>query len=591
MTSRIRRLSRAVVDRIAAGEVVERPASVVKELVENSLDAGATRVDVEIRDGGRELIAVRDDGCGMSAEDLELALASHATSKLSEVEDLDHIASFGFRGEALASISAVADCRILSRETASHEGHEVVCRGGTADPVAVAAAPPGTLIEVRHLFKYVPARRKFLRGAGTESAHVAAVLHRIALAHPGVGFSFVRDGRRAFRVGGEDGRLERLARFHGRDLAGALLHVHAADGDLRLSGHVGRPEVAQRTAQNQHLFLNGRPIRDRSVAHAVRHAFEGLLTVGRNPVWFLFLECDPAEVDVNVHPAKVEVRFRDGERIHRLVRRAVRETLLAADLSPNLLRPAAAPDAARDRYLAGVGEALAGFLVSNPPGSAPVREFPASSPHPVPAAAAPAEPSLPHMPAPRAVGRFLQVANMFLVFETADGGVAIADQHALHERVRLEEIRERVERGSLEVQRLLVPALVELPAADVDLVVDHAEDLLRVGVEVTRFGETELAVHSLPSMLPGDDPAGHLVHIAERLREGRSTGGRADLLETLLHSMACRGAIFAGDPLTESQAAELLRRADLLENPHSCAHGRPTVLKIPFTDLLRHFER
>ncbi len=577
MTARIKKLPRAVVDRIAAGEVVERPASCVKELVENSLDAGATRVDVEIRGGGREAITVKDDGVGMGAEDVALAFESHATSKLSDVGDLDHIASFGFRGEALASMGAVADCRILTRERGAEHGHEIESQGGTTTPVRVAAAPPGTVVEIRQLFKYVPARRRFLRAPGTESAHVTSAVQAAALANTGVGFSLTRDGSVAFRVNAADDRRERIARFHGRRLADALIAVSATDSGTSVEGFVARPDAARPSAAWQHFFLNGRPIRDRSLQHALRHGFEGLLTRDQFPVAFLFLTIDPAEVDVNVHPAKLEVRFRDGDRVHRLVGHAVRDALLAADVRPAIALPPNAADGTVGNRLEGVGEALAAFLSA--PRAEPTQHEGAahSSSTPAPLTARPAV-------------RYLQVRDTFLVFET-DDGIAVVDQHALHERILLEELKSRVAAGGLEVQILLVPAVIEMPAADVDLLLAEADTLAGLGLRVDRFGETSIALQSLPALLARRDPARVLGGVVERLRDGRTPGGRGALLETLLHSMACRAAIMAGDRITEAQAAELLRRADLIDSRQGCAHGRPTGLRIPFSDLERRFRR
>jgi DNA mismatch repair protein MutL len=569
MTGRIRKLPREVVDRIAAGEVVERPASVVKELIENSMDAGATRIDVEIEDGGRDRIVVRDDGIGMGAEDLALAFESHATSKLTDVSDLDHVASFGFRGEALASMAAVADARILTRERAAEHGHEIESRGGAGGDVRIAAAPPGTVVEARQLFKYVPARRKFLRSAGTESAHVTSVVEDAALAHPEIGFSLARDGAAVFRVTPQDDRRERIARFHGRKLFEALIPVTAQEDGISLEGFVVRPEAAKPSAAWQRFFLNGRPIRDRSLQHALRHGYEGLLTRDQFPVAFLFLSMDPADVDVNVHPAKLEVRFRDGERVHRLVGHAVRDALRAADLGPTIAMREA--DSAKAAYVERVGEALADFL------SSPRREEFVHHASPPPVAARPAV-------------RYLQVRDTFLVFETQDG-IAVVDQHALHERVLLEELKKRVLGGAPEVQRLLIPAVLEFPAADADLLVAESDALSRVGLEIARFGPTSIALSTMPALLSSRDPAKILGGVVERLRDGKAAPGRAGLLETLLHSMACRAAIMAGDPITETQAAELLRRADLIDTRQGCAHGRPTALRIPFSDLERRFRR
>lgn len=596
---RIRKLPREIVDRIAAGEVVERPASVVKELVENSLDATATRVDVEIRSGGRDLILVRDDGIGMSPVDLELAFASHATSKLMDVPDLDHIASFGFRGEALASIGAVADCRILSRERQASHGHEIEDRGGQLTPVRVAAAPVGTLVEVRHLFRYVPARRKFLRAPSTESAHVTTVVQDAALANPDVGFTLVRDGRTVFRVAPEDSTEERLRRFYGRDTAEALLPVRDERMGIALTGFIARPEVSRRTTSAQHLYLNGRPIRDRSLLHAVRHGYEGLLMTGRQPVVFLFLRMDPAEVDVNVHPAKREVRFRNQEIVHRLVRHAVRDTLLAANLKPDasaalrlLGSQSAAPptdQAARER-MEGVADALSAFVTRNDGALAPT-----APPQPGAAPGSPSESLVPRAAGDpqlvaRAARKYLQVQNTYLVFET-ESGLVVLDQHALHERVRLDELQNRVREGRLEVQRLLVPEILDLGAADADLLLSEAEALASLGLQIERFGDTSVALQSVPTLLARKSARVVLQSLLDRLRDGKGAGDRVQLVDTVLHSIACRGAIMAGDPLPEQLAAELLAKADLIENPHSCAHGRPTAVVLGFADLERRFGR
>ncbi len=595
MVARIRKLPPRVIDRIAAGEVVERPASIVKELVENALDAGATRIDVEVRSGGRDLVVVRDDGIGMGADDLRLALVSHATSKLADVGDLDHIASFGFRGEALASMGAVADCRIVSREQGASHGHAIESRGGEIGDVEEAAAPPGTRVEVRNLFRYVPARRKFLRAPGTEMSHVTAALHRLAIANPHVAFSLARDGRDVVRVSASDDRRSRIARFYGRQLFEALLPVSGEERGLRLEGFVAPPSLARRTSAWMQIYLNGRTIRDRRLAHALRHAYEGLLTRGQQPVAFVFLEMDPECVDVNVHPAKTEVRFQDGDAVHRLVRRGVRSALLGADLAPEIVPDALAGSTAgtspQTSHREAVGEALAAFL-HGPSASPPAGPtlYGAATPRPHTPISSGSPPPTSSAPAPRAAGRYLQVRNTFLVFEV-EGGIAIVDQHALHERIQLEALTERVRDGSLEVQPLLVPAVVELPGSDVEAVLAEREALAGIGVRLDRFGETAIAVSALPALLSRRDPATVVRGLAERITAGKGAGTREQLLDELLHSMACRSAIMAGDPITEEQAAELMRRADLIDNPHGCAHGRPTVLRVSFRELWRHFQR
>lgn len=610
-SSRIRKLPPELVDRIAAGEVVERPASVVKELVENSLDAGATDVTIEIRAGGTDLIVIRDDGCGIGAADLPLAFASHATSKLSALEDLDHIASFGFRGEALASIGAVADARIVSREHTASHGHEIESRGGDVSEVKPVAAAPGTIVEVRNLFKYVPARRKFLRSAASESAQVTEAVEKAALANPSVAFTLIRDGKTVFRAGRQEGRDVRIPRFHGKELTGMLLSVASSDGNLAVEGFVARPEASRPTAALQHFFLNGRPIRDRTLQHALRHAFEGLLMKGKWPVAFLFISMDPADVDVNVHPAKAEVRFRHPDRLHRLVHGAVRQALLAADLKPavEFTAPVPAPYAAQNSvpgraaasgpptaYLESVQDALAGFLASpraerRDDGSAERWTSTARSDVAQQTAPVRGGPTYVDVAPPRPVGRYLQIRNTFLVYETPDG-IEIVDQHALHERIRLEEIHERLhEKGTIEVQRLLAPRVIELPAADVERVTGAAEMLARLGLEVGPFGPTAVGLHAIPLLFGRRDPAPFLRDIADRLRERGDAGDREELLESILHSMACRSAVMAGDPLTEEQIADLLRRAGTVDTSQGCAHGRPTALRVSFGELERRFGR
>jgi DNA mismatch repair protein MutL len=489
----------------------------------------------------------------------------------------------------------------VSREHDAEHGHEIESRGGAVGAVKVAAAPVGTRIEVRNLFRYVPARRKFLKTPGTEMSHVTSTLHKLALANPGVAFALLRGGNPVFRVAADEDRRTRVARFFGRKLFDQLLPVTAEEGGVRVDGFVARPEAARPTASWMHFFLNGRPIRDRSLSHAVRHAFDGLLTKGRHPVVFLFLELDPSRVDVNVHPAKTEVRFQDAQALHRLLRRSVRQVLLGDDLVPTIvpdaMRAASAeattsPDARRAEYLEGVKDALSGFLerTDGAPREPSLYGRHASGTHA--ASRAPgqvSEPALP-APAPRAAQRFLQVKDSFLVFEV-DDGLAIVDQHALHERIMLEEITERVRSGTLEVQPMLVPALVELPAADVEALLAEAEELAKIGVRLDRFGETTIAVQSLPSLLSRRDPGKVVQGLAERIRAGKGAGSRTSLLDELMHSMACRSAIMAGDALTEEQASELMRRADLIDNPQSCAHGRPTSLRLTFRELIRHFKR
>jgi DNA mismatch repair protein MutL len=576
---RIRSLPRGVVDVIAAGEVVERPASVVKELVENSLDAGATKVAVSIEDGGRTLVRVEDDGEGMGPEDLALAFAPHATSKIRGVEDLEAVATFGFRGEALASIGAVSDAAVTSRPRGARSGHRVEDRRGEVVPPAPAAHPEGTTVEVRSLFAALPARRKFLRAAATESARVAEVVARFALHRPDVAFTLNVDGRTTLRApAGEDPR-ERTARVLGKDRMESLLPVARDAGRIRVRGFVAAPDAAEKGRPPQYLSVNGRAVADRTVAHAVRAGIEGLVTVHRQPAWVLAVDLPPGDVDVNVHPAKAEVRFRRPSEVHDAVRAAVREAILGGETAPRI--PASAL-----RGRDGIREALDGYLGG---ASAPARQgrLDLTEPAPVPA------PVNVPVPAPvpgRSGPSILQVRNTFLVHET-EGGIAVVDQHALHERVLLERLHARAGKGGVEVQRLLVPEILDCGAAEAARAEAEAATLRRAGLLVERFGPSSVAVHGVPRALADRSVRAVAAAALRRLGAERGKGGDEGLLHGVLETMACHAAVKAGDPLDPVEARALLEEGRGLETGGHCAHGRPTELRIPFEDLEKRFRR
>jgi DNA mismatch repair protein MutL len=552
VTGGIRTLPRGVVDVIAAGEVVERPASVVKELVENALDAGARRVSVAIRDGGRTLIRVEDDGAGMGPEDLAMAFAPHATSKIRGVEDLEAVATYGFRGEALASIGAVADASIESG------GHRVEDRRGTLSPVAPAAHPAGTTVEVRSLFAALPARRKFLRSPATEAGRVAEVVHRFALHRPDVAFLLEVDGRVLLRApAGEDPRA-RTARVLGADRMETLLPVARAAGGIRVDGFVASPGAAEKGRPPQFLSVNGRAVADRTIAHAVRAGIEGLVTVHRQPAWVLSVTLPPGEVDVNVHPAKSEVRFRRPSEVHAAVEAAVREAILGGERAPGI--PA---DALAGRV--GVREALDAYLGGAAPAAPSFQEE-------IPFERTP--------PGPRF--DVLQVRDTFLVYEAKDG-IRIVDQHALHERVLLERLRAKAKKGGVEVQRLLVPEVLECGVDAAGRAEEGADLLRKAGLLVERFGPGSVAVHGVPRVL-SDRPARRVAEAA--LRDLEETHGHG-----LLETMACHAAVKAGDPLRPEEARALLAEGEGLDTGGHCAHGRPTELHLTFADLEKRFRR
>jgi DNA mismatch repair protein MutL len=575
---RIRSLPRNVVDVIAAGEVVERPASVVKELVENSLDAGARRVTVAIEDGGRALVRVEDDGEGMGPEDLALAFAPHATSKIREVADLEAVATYGFRGEALASIGAVSEASVTSRPRGGKEAHRVEDRRGETGAPGPAAHPEGTTVEVRALFASVPARRKFLRAPASETARVTEAVVRLALGRPDVAFTLVVDGRTTFRAPAGEAPRERAARALGRERAAALLPVSGGRGPVRVEGFVAPPDAAEKGRPPQFLSVNGRSVSDRTIAHAARAALEGLVTVHRQPAWSLAVTLPAGEVDVNVHPAKAEVRFRRPSEVHDAVRDAVREAILAGERVPTVPADALVPRG-------GIREALDAYL-----GGVAGREPAPASFEFRAAAAAPASAAPAREEAPLVAGSVLQVRDTFLVFETRDG-IGIVDQHALHERVLLERLHARVGKSGVEVQRLLVPEVVECGAGDAARAEESKRLLAKAGLLLERFGEGAVAVQGIPRAL-SSRPAGEIARAA--LRRLGEEGGRADgdaLLHGVLETMACRAAVKAGDPLDPREARALLEEARELPTAGHCAHGRPTELRITFDELEKRFKR
>ncbi len=592
---RIEKLSQAVVNRIAAGEVVERSASVVKELLENALDAGPTRIDVALEQGGVALVRVVDDGGGIPATELPLAIAAHATSKLRSAEDLDRIGTLGFRGEALASIGEVARLTIRSRP-AGEAGAAITVDGGRVGEVVPDGCAAGTTVEVRQLFGNVPARRAFLRAAQTEWTHAAEAFVRTALAHPGVAFtldhqpSATARPRRVHDLPVALTWRQRIAGLFGHQLADRLLEIEADDGEIGISGYVGRPEDDMASGRLQHLFVAGRPFRDRSILHAVQEAYRGLLLSGRQPIAFLRFDLPPDAVDVNVHPAKMEVRFREPARLYRLVLSALRTRFLAGGTGTRLVPPPAVSS------VLSAGEPLKDYADRLLPLPAwPPRE---SVPHAAATSAAP--PAARPRPAwetdadaaPADVDRLaVQMHDRYIVVETS-AGIEVIDQHALHERVLYEQLKASVAAGGLEVQPLLVPERLELTPHELELVQEHAASLERAGMRVEPFGGSTVIVSSKP-VLAGSIPAGQLVReVLDRLAATAAAGGSPALLvDEVLHGMACKAAIKAGDRLSPAEVAALVRDRRLVRESHHCPHGRPTSLTLSRQDLDRQFRR
>ncbi len=600
MTPRpIQQLSQSLVNRIAAGEVIERPASVVKELVENSLDAGATHVTVEVEDGGRALIRVIDNGSGITPHDLPLAFAPHATSKLSSDDDLFRIATMGFRGEALASIGSVSHSRILSRIADNDAAYEVHNRGGAISDPQAAPGNVGTTIEVRNLFFNTPARRKFLKGSPTEFGHISDTLQRIALACPHVSFSLSHNNRTSLNLpaASEEERLLTAWPDHFRE---QRLLVDLRDAELRIHGIVGLPELAHPTIKYQYLYLNGRHIRDRFLQHALREAYRGLTEPGRHPAAILLIEMPPQDVDVNVHPTKSEVRFRDSGRLHGLLLSGLREKLLGSDLAPHAMpfrsdapAPSATPEPRED-----MRTRLAAFFKQPAPSNEPaipsnvppVPNVPTAFPQPQPTLPAPLPPAAPTEVSPPIHAPAIQLHNSYLVAES-DDGLMIIDQHALHERILYEELLARLSRGALESQRLLIPETLPASAAQIDLL-EHIQSLLqRLGIEAAPFGPDSIAIQSFPSFLGRLDPGTFMRELLERGEQELLDLHQEELLHEILDMMACKAAVKAGDPLTPTEVEALLARRDLVDRSSNCPHGRPTTLRLSLRDLEKQFKR
>ena len=617
----IRVLSKHLVNKIAAGEVIERPASVVKELLENALDAGATRIDLSVEEGGRKLVRVTDDGGGMSAEDLALAFRPHATSKIADDEDLFAIRTMGFRGEALASVASISHAHIRTRRPDEPGGHEVSAGGDEVGEVRPCAAAPGTTVTVKDLFFNTPARRKFLRTVNTEFGHVTEQFARLSLPHPRVAFTLTHNGREVQNLPAVEATTRRARDLFGDDLADALLPVRPRGGGVKIAGLLAPPAAARGSGKWQYFFLNGRYVRDPVLAHALREAYRGLVDPNRRPVALLFLEVDPAAVDVNVHPTKIEVRFHDSQRVHGELLAALRYTLNHANLTPaaSLDRaeafddsPPQSPDEQRRRQ--GLREALADFFKSVPPQQPSFSDLPAAGGRPggpahahatheragAPVASPRSDPfppaadgQAPPAPLPAAATippATLQVHDAYLITADADG-LLIVDQHALHERVLYNQFRRRLTAGPLTAQRMLIPETVSLTAEESAALTDAADLLARLGIEVTAFGPDSVAVQQFPALLVARKvPVGEFIReLLDKLREGLPDPER--ILEELLEMMACKAAVKAGDPLSPEEIDDLLAARDTVEKASSCPHGRPTTIKLSLKDLEKQFKR
>ena len=599
----IRLLPPELINQIAAGEVIERPSSVVKELVENSLDAGATRIEVDIEQGGSRLIRVRDDGGGIRADELPLAVASHATSKIGSFDDLEHVASMGFRGEALASVSSVSRFALTSRVRGEEAAFRIEVDGGKLQAARPAQHPQGTSVEVRDLFYNVPARRKFMRAERTEFAHIDDLLKSLALARDSVEFRLSHNGKpvRVWKAArDEQAALQRVAEVLGEEFPAQSLRIDHAMAGLRLSGWVGLPTASRAQADSQYFYVNGRLVRDRIVAHAVRQAYADVLFHGRHAAFVLYLELDPAGVDVNVHPAKHEVRFREQRLVHDFLFRTLHEALAQTRAGLNTLpttapmsvsgesyaAPAASPFSApawpsqfsQNRLSLGVRDApLAGYAALLGESSAP---------------------SVAHVPmlameegeTPPLGFAIAQLKSIFVLAENAHG-LVLVDMHAAHERITYEKLKSGRVGSNLRSQMLLVPLSVAVSAKEAAAAEEHAEALAEWGLELSRSGPATIVVRRIPALLEGADVGQLSRDVLSELAQHGSSRRLQELENELLSTMACHGSVRAGRRLIIPEMNALLREMEATERSGQCNHGRPTWVQLSVAELDKLFMR
>lgn len=613
-TVTIRQLPDTLINQIAAGEVIERPASVVKELVENALDAGARRIDIDLEEGGVRLIRIRDDGKGIEPDELPLAVSRHATSKIASLDDLEGVATLGFRGEALPSIASVSRFALTSRRNGSERAAMLEVDGGRVGDVLPKSHPHGTTVEVRDLFFNVPARRKFLKAERTELGHIEEWLRQLALARPDVELRVSHNGKPSRRWKGEGDLLSevRLHEALGEEFARNALRVDHAGAGLRLHGWIAQPAYNRASADQQYLYVNGRAVRDRSIAHAIKQAYSDVLFHGRQPAYVLFLELDPRRVDVNVHPAKHEVRFRDARLIHDFVYRTLQDALaetragsvvgvgatapggVQAAPMPQYAGGTAAPYAYLDRAAQAplpmqVAEARAGYAALYGSDAASV-VAPSPSPSPSTAYVPVTMPDSGVATLPPLGYAIAQLHGIYILAETAEG-LIVVDMHAAHERIGYEKLKAAHDGEGLRTQPLLVPATLAVSEREADVAEREAGTLAALGFEVTRNGPQSLALRSVPALLAHGDVEALLRDVLADLREHGESRRVAAARDELLATMACHGAVRANRRLTLPEMNALLREMEATERSGQCNHGRPTWARFTLPEIDRWFLR
>ncbi|PYJ77518.1 MAG: DNA mismatch repair endonuclease MutL [Verrucomicrobia bacterium] len=590
---RIRLLPDTVASQVAAGEVVERPASIVKELVENSIDAGAREIEVLIRRGGISLVRVIDDGCGMDRDDALLSLERHATSKIRFAADLQAVATLGFRGEALPSIASVSRFRLTTREPHAIAGTEIIVNGGKIDIVRDSGEAPGTQVEVRSLFYNLPARRKFLRSENTESRNIEHQIHLQAIGHPQIAFTLLREDRLVFQLPVTATLSDRIRDLYGAELLERLIQLDGnASGKIQISGFIGQAGLSRQTRAQQLIFVNGRAIESGLITAAIREGYHTALMKGQYPVTFLFLNLDPAAVDVNVHPAKREVRFRDPTAVREAIVHSVQQTLERGRTKwqEKFRAPIAPLSSAPDKVTV---DLKLRSEVTSPETSQ--RELPA-----VAGFVAPGPFLKPHeVSSQRSIKpdsneqqfQIIGVLNKLYVLMENVNGLVLVDQHAAHERILFEELRRRMEEEGVPGQKLLLPHTFDLPPRDADWVERNMSILQKMGIGIESFGPNTFKIDSLPAFLNASNPTQFMRKVIDDLKNASTSSSAMRLGEEIIAKTVCRHAVKANDPLRYPEVEKLIR--DLLdcEMPYCCPHGRPTMIQISLTELEKKFGR
>ncbi len=593
-----------MINMIAAGEVIERPGSVVKELVENSIDSGATRIDVAVEDGGRKLISVADDGFGMDGDDLGRAFEPHTTSKIHTSKDLRAIATLGFRGEALASIASVAAVKAISRTRDSLQGYSVEINCGAKSEVRPGSCDYGTRIEVRDLFYKLPARRKFLRTVNTEMTHVIEQFTRTALANDSIEFTLSHNGRELYNLSGSQSLHERIAGLFSQEIAQGLIETQSEEKGLSIRAFLGRPDISRTSNKLQYVFLNGRFIRDKFISHAIREAYRTFLESERFGVVFLFIQMPYEDYDVNVHPTKIEVRFYNANLVHSQVLAVLREKLLSSNLDTKGRIPITQVSTAplqqakdQDEHAANIRQAMDEFFRKHRPVEAQDRftfrdvraKTSSSLKERAQQAGAIYEP-LRQEKLQQPQQNFLQIHDSYIVAQTPEG-FEILDQHALHERILYNQLKQRITAQTLESQKLLLPESFEISTSGQQTLEENAEIIGKLGLEVAPFGPKTVAVQSFPSLLANVSVVEFVRDLLDLLADKGKQFDAETLLDEVTNMAACKGAIKAGQKLTAAEIEQLLVEKDRCELSSRCAHGRPTVLRFSIADLEKQFKR